>query len=204
MNVIYRIAIVLLGVICFALPALAADEPFYDGLGTTTRQVTAANPEAQKYVAQGIQFLYGFSHGAAIRSFEQAIKLDPTCAMAYWGIAYANGPHVNFPLVPLAQTVAYVNFDILGSDLRLDRGTFGTLADDDSADVEPRGRQTLECRDEVTLRLDGPQGPDGPKHDARGRPSAQFKRANRPACGSRTCRPAATGCATTLLPVSTS
>jgi hypothetical protein len=43
---------------------------------------------------------YGFNHGAAIRSFEQAAKLDPSCAMAYWGIAYANGPHVNFPLVP--------------------------------------------------------------------------------------------------------
>jgi tetratricopeptide (TPR) repeat protein len=62
--------------------------------------VTAANPEAQKYAVQGIKLLYGFSHGAAIRSFEQAIKLDPTCAMAYWGIAYANGPHVNFPMVP--------------------------------------------------------------------------------------------------------
>src|SRR3954470_6438341 len=72
----------------------------YEGLGTTGRQVTAANPEAERYVAQGIRFLYGFSHGAAIRSFQQAAKLDPSCAMAYWGIAMANGPHVNFPLVP--------------------------------------------------------------------------------------------------------
>ena len=43
---------------------MADGEPLYEGLGTTGRKVTAANPEAQKYVVQGIQFLYGFSHGA--------------------------------------------------------------------------------------------------------------------------------------------
>jgi tetratricopeptide (TPR) repeat protein len=99
MNAMFRLAVVVLGVGLFA-SSLRADEPLYEGLGTTGRSVTAANPEAQKYVVQGIKFLYGFSHGEAIKSFEQAIKLDPTCAMAYWGIAYANGPHVNFPLVP--------------------------------------------------------------------------------------------------------
>jgi tetratricopeptide (TPR) repeat protein len=99
MKVIVRLVVVVLGVGLF-VSSLRADEPLYDGLGTTSFKVTAANPQAQKYVEQGIKFLYGFSHGAAIRSFEQAIKLDPTCAMAYWGIAYANGPHVNFPMVP--------------------------------------------------------------------------------------------------------
>src|SRR4029453_15505964 len=77
-----------------------ADEPLYEGLGTTGRKVTAANPEAEKYAVQGIKFLSGFSPGGAIRSFERRIKRDPTWAMAYWGIPYANGPHVNFPLVP--------------------------------------------------------------------------------------------------------
>jgi tetratricopeptide (TPR) repeat protein len=100
MNAIVRSTVVVLAICLYAQSALADGEPLYEGLGTTGRQVTAANPDAQKYVVQGIKFLYGFSHGAAIRSFEQAIKLDPTCAMAYWGIAYANGPHVNFPLVP--------------------------------------------------------------------------------------------------------
>src|SRR5690606_11582404 len=38
--------------------------------------------------------------GAAIRSFEEAARLDPQCVMAHWGIAYAHGPHINFPLVP--------------------------------------------------------------------------------------------------------
>lgn len=99
MNAIIRLTAVVLGM-AFSTSSLRADEPLYEGLGVTGQTVTAANPQAQKYALQGIKFLYGFSHGAAIRSFEQAIKLDPTCAMAYWGIAYANGPHVNFPLVP--------------------------------------------------------------------------------------------------------
>src|SRR5262245_15514120 len=99
MNAIVRSTVLILAV-CLLAQLARADEPLYEGLGATGRKVTAANPEAEKYAVQGIQFLYGFSHGAAIRSFEQAIKLDPSCAMAYWGIAYANGPHVNFPLVP--------------------------------------------------------------------------------------------------------
>jgi tetratricopeptide (TPR) repeat protein len=89
--------------VCLFASALRADEALYAGLGATNRKVTAASPQAEKYVVQGIQFLYGFNHGAAIRSFEQAITLDPTCAMAHWGVAYANGPHINFPLVPPPQ-----------------------------------------------------------------------------------------------------
>ncbi|HEY7115682.1 MAG TPA: hypothetical protein VH475_03795 [Tepidisphaeraceae bacterium] len=100
MNPIVRSTVAVLAVCLLAHWALADDEPRYEGLGTTGRNVTAANPDAQKYVVQGIRFLYGFSHGAAIRSFEQAARLDPSCAMAYWGIAMANGPHVNFPIVP--------------------------------------------------------------------------------------------------------
>jgi tetratricopeptide (TPR) repeat protein len=94
-----RLAAIILGVF-LALPAIAADEPLYEGLGTYSRKVTAASPEAEKYVQQGIKFMYGFVHGPAIRSFEQAAKIDPNCAMAHWGIAMANGPHINFPLVP--------------------------------------------------------------------------------------------------------
>lgn len=99
MNAITRLAVVILGV-CFTLPAIAADEPLYEGLGQYSRNVTAASPEAEKYVQQGLKLYYGFIHGAALRSFEQATRLDPNCAMAYWGIAMANGPHINFPLVP--------------------------------------------------------------------------------------------------------
>ncbi len=80
-----------------------AKVPLYDGLGNFSRKVTTRSAEAQRYFDQGLCFLYAFNHDEAIRSFEQAAKLDADCAMAWWGIAIANGPHINNPLVPLER-----------------------------------------------------------------------------------------------------
>ncbi|MBV8900447.1 MAG: hypothetical protein JOY92_10105 [Verrucomicrobia bacterium] len=84
------------------LPGIGAQEPFFEGLGSYTRTVRTSSPEAQRYFNQGLAFLQGFNHGAAIRSFQAAASLDPACAMAHWGIALACGPHINFPSVPPA------------------------------------------------------------------------------------------------------
>src|ERR1044071_8671907 len=79
---------------------LAAKEPLYDGLGSHSRKVTTESPEAQRYFDQGLGFLHGFNHRAAIRAFQQAAELDPECAMAHWGVALACGPHINSMAVP--------------------------------------------------------------------------------------------------------
>ena len=78
----------------------AAKEPLYDGLGSYSRKITTDSPEAQRYFNQGLGFVHGFNHHAAIRAFQQAAELDPECAMAHWGIALACGPHINFSTVP--------------------------------------------------------------------------------------------------------
>jgi tetratricopeptide (TPR) repeat protein len=57
--------------------------------------VTTDSPLAQRYFNQGLSWLHGFNHPAAIRSFAEAAKLDPECAMAHWGVALAAGPHIN-------------------------------------------------------------------------------------------------------------
>ncbi len=97
-------AVVGLGLLVFALAAARAattvPEPIYEGLGTYSRKVTTDSVDAQRYFDQGLRFLFGFNHGAAIRSFQEAARRDPGCAMAHWGIALACGPHINFPLVP--------------------------------------------------------------------------------------------------------
>ena len=79
---------------------LAAKEPLYDGLGSYSRKVTTKSAEAQRYFDQGLGFLQGFNHRAAIRAFQQAAELDPKCAMAHWGVAIACGPHINSMAVP--------------------------------------------------------------------------------------------------------
>ena len=74
--------------------------PLLQGLGSHTRPITTKSPQAQKYFDQGMNLLFGFAHGASMRSFQEAARLDPECAMAHWGLALASGPHINFPLVP--------------------------------------------------------------------------------------------------------
>ncbi len=78
----------------------------HKGFGTYHRTVTTASPEAQRSFDQGIQLLYGFNHDEAIRSFERAAEVDPGCAMAWWGIAYANGLHINRPQMTVEQSAA--------------------------------------------------------------------------------------------------
>ena len=73
--------------------------PFYEGLGTHGRAIATSSAAAQRYFDQGLAFLYAFNHDEAIRSFRYARQLDPQCAMAQWGVALANGPHINNPLV---------------------------------------------------------------------------------------------------------
>jgi len=69
-------------------------------LGAHSRAVTTDSAEAQRWFDQGLGWLYAFNHDEAIHCFSEAAELDPGCAMAWWGIATANGPHINFPMVP--------------------------------------------------------------------------------------------------------
>jgi tetratricopeptide (TPR) repeat protein len=83
-----------------SLLAAAPKVPLFSGIGPHARAVTTSSADAQRYFNQGLAFLYAFNHDEAIRSFQAATELDPACAMAWWGIATAAGPHINFPLVP--------------------------------------------------------------------------------------------------------
>jgi tetratricopeptide (TPR) repeat protein len=89
-----------------AAPQPAKPEPLFANLGHYSRKVSTTSPAAQHYFDQGLIFLYGFNHDEAIRSFEAAAAADPRCAMAYWGIAAANGPHINNPNVDEAHAKA--------------------------------------------------------------------------------------------------
>jgi tetratricopeptide (TPR) repeat protein len=72
--------------------------PLFEDLGNHHHQVTASSEQAQKYFDQGLRLIYGFNHGEAERAFREAVRIDPDCAMAWWGIAYALGPNYNLPM----------------------------------------------------------------------------------------------------------
>ena len=84
------------GIVLAGNPAKVA--PLFDGLGRHHHPVTTPSKLAQRYFDQGLTLSYAFNHTEAIRSFRGALKHDPDCAMAHWGIAYASGPHVNRPM----------------------------------------------------------------------------------------------------------
>jgi len=68
----------------------------YDvGLGPFSRPVTTRSRESQQFFDQGMQLLYAFAPAEAARSFREAWKRDPDCAMCYFGEAWAWGPYLN-------------------------------------------------------------------------------------------------------------
>jgi tetratricopeptide (TPR) repeat protein len=77
------------------------------GLGDHHRPITTSSPEAQRYFDQGLALIYGFNHDAAVRSFDYALTLDPSCAMCAWGKATALGPNINLPLGPDVAPAAW-------------------------------------------------------------------------------------------------
>jgi len=62
---------------------------FPKALGNFTHPISSKNPEAQAYFDQGFQLMYAFGKQDAARSFREAEKRDPDCAMCYWGEAWA-------------------------------------------------------------------------------------------------------------------
>src|SRR5688572_21239900 len=74
--------------------------PLLEGLGSHHFPITTQSKEAQRYFDQGLILAYAFNHKEAERSFREAARLDPQCAMAWWGAALVLGPHVNAAMKP--------------------------------------------------------------------------------------------------------
>src|SRR3954468_24383683 len=71
-----------------ASPAAAtAPAKLIPGLGDVHHPVSTQNKQAQEFFDQGMKLIFGFNHEEARRSFQQAAKLDPNLAMAWWGVA---------------------------------------------------------------------------------------------------------------------
>ena len=89
-------------------PAFADTEPpLWTGLGSVTYTVSTTNERAQAYFDQGLRLAYAFNHGEAQRAFRMAQKLDPNCAMCFWGEALVLGPNINLPMQEDALAPAY-------------------------------------------------------------------------------------------------
>jgi hypothetical protein len=57
----------------------------------------SCSPAAQAGFDLGVSQLHSFFYPETVKTFTRVAELDPTCAMAYWGLAFAQLPN---PLVP--------------------------------------------------------------------------------------------------------
>jgi tetratricopeptide (TPR) repeat protein len=81
--------------------------PRLQNLGPHTFVVTTNSERAQLFINQGLNLAYGFNHAEAGRAFAEAARLDPECAMAFWGQALVLGPNINAPMDPEDEPKAY-------------------------------------------------------------------------------------------------
>ncbi len=81
--------------------------PRLQNLGNHKHPVTTSSPRAQLFFNQGLTLTFGFNHREAARSFREVARLDPDCAMAYWGQALVLGPNINMPMPPDAEPQAH-------------------------------------------------------------------------------------------------
>lgn len=81
--------------------------PRLQNLGKHQFPVTTHSARSQLFINQGVMLTYGFNHAEAERSFREAARLDPTCAMAYWGMALVIGPNINLPMPPGNEPKAF-------------------------------------------------------------------------------------------------
>jgi tetratricopeptide (TPR) repeat protein len=115
-------ALLVLATVAFALPAHAqhddhgaalpgaADQPIAympKALGPFSHEILTSYREAQQFFDQGMQLEFAYGKYEAIRSFREAVRVDPDCAMCYWGEAWAWGSYLNAKMTPEEAPHAY-------------------------------------------------------------------------------------------------
>jgi tetratricopeptide (TPR) repeat protein len=81
--------------------------PRLQNLGRYAFPVTTKSPRAQLFINQGLNLSWAFNHAESGRAFREAARLDPNCAMAYWGQALVLGPNINAAMEPTDEAPAY-------------------------------------------------------------------------------------------------
>ena len=139
----------------FAQSALAAAP---EALGKVHFQ-TSCKPKAQQDFDQAMLYQHSFWYRASQKSFEDALKADPECAIAYWGIAQSllYNPHVAPPVKNLAEGAAALEKGkSLGAKTQRERDYIDALgamyADYDKVDHRTRVLAYLKAMEQLAQR----------------------------------------------------
>jgi len=89
----------LCGLMAVAMPSAANSQNHQHDAGPIHFPVSCT-PEAQKGFEYGVALVHSFSYDEAEKTFASVIRIDPACAMAYWGIAMSLYHPLWFPPTP--------------------------------------------------------------------------------------------------------
>jgi hypothetical protein len=81
-----------------------------EGIGHTHFPITTKVPEVQEWFDQGNTLMHSFWFEEAERSFRWCLKLDPDCAMAYWGLARTGLTWFTRGSLDTPETKRYLDF----------------------------------------------------------------------------------------------
>jgi len=105
-NTSFAVAAVTAAGLSLAQPALGQSD---DKLGIVNFE-TSCKPEAQKLFNRGMLYQHSFWYRASQKVFEDALKADAECGIAYWGIALSLlwNPHATPPAKNLAEGASVI------------------------------------------------------------------------------------------------
>src|SRR5215468_253782 len=120
---------------------------------------TSCNAQAQELFDRAMLYQHSFWYSASRRTFEEVLKEDPQCAIAYWGIAlsYLYNPHAPPPAESLPLGLEAVKKgQALGAKTQRERDYIDAIAamyvDYDKVDHRTRVQRYLAAEEQVATR----------------------------------------------------
>jgi tetratricopeptide (TPR) repeat protein len=121
--------LLLFGLIAVAVPAAADSQNHQHDIGHIHFPVSCT-PEAQTTFEYGVALVHSFWYDEAEQTFSSVIRVDPACAMAYWGIAMSLYHPVWFPPTPadLREGIAAIHkANSIGAKTQRERDYIGAI-----------------------------------------------------------------------------
>ena len=127
-------------------------------LGAYTQKIQTSSRKCQEWFDRGCVWAYNLHRQEALACFQKAAEADPSCGMAHWGIAFANGPEYNFNesggfYMAAAQPAGFPSFKVATEAIQL---AIAALR----PDSPPRERALIEA---LATLFEWPVTPDAAK-----------------------------------------
>jgi tetratricopeptide (TPR) repeat protein len=117
-------------------------------IGTHEWKVTTRDAMAQNYFNQGMQLRWAYNMTEAARSMAEARRLDPSCAMCFWGEAFALGSYLNGSMTaknaPLAHAAIEKAVELTDGASAMERDLILAARVRYPADYDPENRRPVD------------------------------------------------------------